>query len=172
MQLTSASVIMNAFYEVPPKFYTSLSAKLYMMFTFKIDPSKVQKSEGKIGMEYGGADTSASSRAGSPGSRGGTWVLIFHCTYHRSRVRTYVLLWMHINLYKIQHEIDLRTQFHVTLVRQQTRFTAHKSCTTFVKLISVLSEATDSTVVFNMTSPILPFQSLDENPRQHFAEFE
>ena len=41
-----------------------------------------------------------------------------------------------------------------------------------MKLISVSSEATDSTVVFNMTSPILPFQSLDDNPRQHFAEFE
>ncbi len=41
-----------------------------------------------------------------------------------------------------------------------------------MKLTSVSSEPTDSTIVFNMTSSILPFQSLDDNARQHFAEFE
>ena len=94
-----------------------------------------------------------------------------YCTYVRTIHNLHAYSCLCCNLHQIQHKADLRTQSHSTLIRFQNTFLIHKLITTFVKLISVSPEVPDSTVVI-MTSPVLPFQSLDENPRQHFAEFE
>ena len=81
----------------------------------------------------------------------------------RSCVRTYIRMYFlgctsTRTIHNIQHKIDLSCQFNVTFISTQNRFIAHKLNTTFVKLISVSSEATDSTgcIWYNLHNSVFP----------------